>query len=207
MINKEKMIQYLRSTEFNALEFSKDDSTKVCATILDKDDFTPKTWGYNGIPRGANEDIAERWERPEKYKWVEHAERNAIANAAKVGTALDGSCLVVNMFPCIECARMIVQSGIKDVVTIEPNFALERDLRWREDYERSQQLFKECGVNLHLIAEHDARLQPIKDMFAQDEYYLGKQMRKIEQRKKRNIETTDNNSSNNNGLIRTIKMK
>lgn len=184
MINEDKMISYLRSTEFHALEFSKDDSTKVCATILDKDDFTPKTWGYNGMPRGAKDNLAERWVRPEKYKWVEHAERNAIANAAKVGTALAGSCIVVNMFPCIECARMIVQAGIKDVVTIAPDFSLERDLRWKEDYERSQQLFKECGVNLHTIAEEKARLQPIRDMFNSDEHYLGVQMRRQQERQR-----------------------
>ena len=130
MINETKMIKYLRSAEFHAHEFSKDDSTKVCAVILDKDDFTPKTWGYNGMPRGANDNVLERWARPEKYKWVEHAERNAIANAAKEGISLNGSCIVVNMFPCIECARMIVQAGIKDVVTITPDFTNETARRF-----------------------------------------------------------------------------
>lgn len=183
MIKREKIIKYLRSTEFHANEFSKDNSTKVCAVILDKEDFTPRTWGYNGMPRGANDDLEERWVRPEKYKWVEHAERNAIANAAKLGIPLNGSCIVVNMYPCIECARMIVQTGIKDVVSMAPDFTNERDVRWKEDYLRSEELFKECGVNIHLFTEPEVGLNEIKNFFKSleekndDSAYLGKRIK------------------------------
>lgn len=168
MINHEKMKKYLRQSEFSALEFSKDDSSKVCAIILNKEDFTPRTWGYNGMPRGANDKLPERWVRPEKYKWVEHAERNAIANAAKVGTPLEGTTIIVNMFPCLECARMIVQSGIKHVVAIAPDMTKERDMRWADEYRRSEELFQECGVELHTFPEKDLNLEPIRAMFKPD---------------------------------------
>ncbi len=162
MINEEKMITLLRRAEFSALEDSKDPSTKVCAIILDKDDYTPRTWGFNGMPRKADETKAHRWDRPEKYKWVEHAERNAIANAAKVGTALAGSSIVVNMFPCIECARMIVQCGIKHVITVTPDMTIEANKRWEDDFVRSRELFAECGVELHTIDESKLDLEPIR---------------------------------------------
>lgn len=165
MINQHKMKKYLRQIEFSAQEHSKDDSTKVGAMILDKDDYTPKTWGYNGMPRGANDHNKARLQRPEKYKWMEHAERNAIANAAKVGTALAGSCIVVNMFPCIECARMIVQSGIKDVVAPTPDMSLDRDQRWAEDYKRSLELFDECNVNVHTIEPKELGFEAIRHYF------------------------------------------
>lgn len=178
---KEKYISALRSTEFNALENSKDESTKVCASILNED-FVPKTWGYNGMPRGANEKIAERWERPEKYMWTEHAERNAISNAAKVGIPLENSTIVVNVFPCLECARMIVQSGIKKVVSIQLDFTNERDLRWKDSFERSKQLFDECGVEVNLFTEEEVRFNKIRKIFEDDEVYLAKAIRRKNER-------------------------
>ena len=164
MISEQKIIKFLRKAEFSAQEESKDPSTKVCALILDKDSWAPRTWGYNGMPRKADETRVERWERPEKYKWVEHAERNAIANCARLGIATEGATMVVNMFPCIECARMIVQAGIKNLITIEPDLNNERDVRWKEDYERSRQLFQECEIEVYTIEEKKLNLEPIRQI-------------------------------------------
>lgn len=126
--------------------FSKDTSTQVGAIIIGPfgDD---RASGYNGAPRGcmADDGIDERGRtRPEKYFWFSHAELNAITNAARVGVPLDGSTIVVTHPPCMDCARAIVQSGIKQVVTVRP--LAEFVERWAEHIRRTQALFRECGV-------------------------------------------------------------
>ena len=74
--------------------------------------------GYNGLPRGVSDSDDRRFDRPsgEKFHWFEHAERNAIYNAARHGAELAGCTLYVNRFPCADCARAIIQSGISRVV-------------------------------------------------------------------------------------------
>ena len=74
--------------------------------------------GYNGLPRGVQASDDARFDRAsgEKFFWIEHAERNAIYNAARSGAALDGCTIFVNRFPCADCARAIIQSGIVRVV-------------------------------------------------------------------------------------------
>ncbi|SFQ05342.1 deoxycytidylate deaminase [Tranquillimonas alkanivorans] len=74
--------------------------------------------GYNGLPRGVSADDDARFDRAsgEKFFWIEHAERNAIYNAARAGVAVEGCTIYVNRFPCADCARAIIQSGIARVV-------------------------------------------------------------------------------------------
>lgn len=131
-------------------KLSKDESTKVGAFILGPTG-EGGPWGYNGAPRGCRADEAgeNRSLRPEKYFWFEHAERNAIYNAARVGYPVKGSSLVVTHFPCMDCARAIVQAGIVKVITPEPDFDFA--MRWREHIERTKRLFNECGVGLVLM--------------------------------------------------------
>ena len=92
---------------------SKDPKTKIGALIV-KDKRIIST-GFNGIPIGVNDDNELRHQRPEKYKWYEHGERNAIYAAARYGINTDGAILYTNALPCADCARGIIQSGIKDV--------------------------------------------------------------------------------------------
>lgn len=133
-------------------EWSKDTNTKVGAVIVDEDN-TILSVGYNGFPRGADDNIAERYERPLKYIFTEHSERNAIFNAVRSGINLKGGKMYVTMAPCHECARAIINSGIKTVVTYEPEFGHER---WGESFRASIQMFKECGVNvIYFSDEHD----------------------------------------------------
>lgn len=75
--------------------------------------------GYNGLPRGVSDGDESRFDRNsgEKFFWIEHAERNAIYNAARVGTPLEGCTIHVNRFPCADCSRAIIQSGIRHVVS------------------------------------------------------------------------------------------
>ena len=125
-------------------KLSKDKSTQVGALILGPS-FEVRSLGYNGAPRGCAADEDERGTtRPEKYFWFSHAELNAITNAARVGTPLAGSTLVVTHPPCMDCARAIVQAGI--VAVYFPAPTPDFISRWEEHYGRSLRLFDECGV-------------------------------------------------------------
>jgi deoxycytidylate deaminase len=81
----------------------------------------------------------------------EHAELNAITNAARVGTPLDGCTLVVTHPPCMDCARAIVQAGIKQVFV--PSWDALFHSRWHEHISRSRKLFEECGVEYFVLPE------------------------------------------------------
>lgn len=78
--------------------------------------------GCNEFPPG----VKPRLERPEKYEFIEHAERNAIYNCARYGYALDGATIYLTWFPCAPCARALVCSGIKRLVGYEPDWTEER---------------------------------------------------------------------------------
>lgn len=131
-------------------KLSKDTSTQVGAFILGPTG-EGGPWGYNGAPRGCGADEAgsDRSARPEKIFWFEHAERNAIYNAARVGYPVKGSSLVVTHFPCMDCARAIVQAGIVKVITPEPS--LDFWHRWKDHILRTKRLFAECNVQLILL--------------------------------------------------------
>ena len=140
---KSKLAKYMEIVDAIA-KLSKDQSTQVGALILGPS-FEVRSVGYNGAPRGCSADEDERGvTRPEKYFWFSHAELNAITNAARVGTPLAGSSIVVTHPPCMDCARAIVQAGIIEVVTRMP--APEFLERWREHADRTQRLFEECHV-------------------------------------------------------------
>lgn len=93
---------------------SKDPATKVGCVIVSEDRAILST-GYNGIPKRVK-DMPERMERPVKYLWTAHAEENAIATAARLGTKLDGSTAYVTHPPCARCARGLIQAGVAKVV-------------------------------------------------------------------------------------------
>lgn len=123
--------------------WSKDRSRRVGCIVVGPNNEVRAT-GYNGFPRGVDDSVEERYERPAKYKWTEHSERNAIFNAARVGVSLAGCRLyVTTLYPCVDCARAIVQSGIASVVCVPPDFS---DLVWGEDFRIAQTMFAEGGV-------------------------------------------------------------
>ena len=127
--------------------WSKDRSTRVGCVIADED-YVVLALGFNGFPRGADERPEERHQRPAKYSWTEHAERNAIYNAARTGTPLKGARLFVPWFPCMDCARAIVQTGIRDLVALAPDI---EHTQWGEDFKRAIVLFRETGVSVRLF--------------------------------------------------------
>lgn len=97
---------------------SKDPSTKIGAVIV-KDKILLSE-GYNGFCRGVQDTVATRWERPEKYSWIEHGEKNSIFNAARNGIVTLGATMYTNGMPCVDCARAVIQAGIKEVVLHQP---------------------------------------------------------------------------------------
>lgn len=130
--------------------FSKDPSRKIGAVAVDPIKRTVLSCGFNGFPRGI-EDTKERLNnREEKYKYVVHAEMNAIYNACLNGTSLDGSTLFVYGLPvCSECAKGIIQVGIKHVA-----FLVEEVIPpvWTESWERTRKMFEEASVTYDYVS-------------------------------------------------------
>ncbi len=119
--------------------WSEDESTKVGAVIIGSGNTILST-GWNGLPRGIKQTDRRINERPYKYKWFEHAERNAIYNAARNGVRLEGSIMVVKWYPCSDCARAIIQSGISYLYTPTPDFDHPR---WGKDFKLVEEMLKE----------------------------------------------------------------
>lgn len=109
-----KWLMYFFELAKTVAKQSKDPSTKVGAVIITKDKRIIST-GYNGFPVGADDNTEMYLDKPTKYKRVVHAEANAITQAARYGVPLNDCIMFVTLPPCIECAKLIIQSGIKHV--------------------------------------------------------------------------------------------
>lgn len=129
--------------------WSKDTSRRVGCVIVD-DRKVVLSVGYNGFPRGVDDSVSERYDRPIKYKFTSHAEANAIANAAANGTKLLGSTLYCTLRPCADCARLIIQAGIRTVVTISPVIS-GVSKQYVEDVDCVDNMFKEAGIRMTLL--------------------------------------------------------
>ena len=140
----DKEADYLDVPAYLANKFSRDNSTKVGAIVIDPESFQILVTGYNGFPRKV-EERPERKERPDKYTYTEHAERNALYSAARSGIRLKGATMICTMFPCSDCARGIIQSGIAKLIT--PDIDNER---WTESSMHASLMLKEAGVEIEL---------------------------------------------------------
>ena len=115
--------EYFMGIAMLAARRSKDPSTQVGACIVSPDNIIIST-GYNGMPKGCSDDEFP-WDREgqqdmTKYPYVVHAELNAILNAN--GRDLRGSRIYVALFPCNECAKAIIQSGVKEVLYLSDKY-------------------------------------------------------------------------------------
>ena len=115
--------EYFMGIAMLAAKRSKDPNTQVGACIVSQDNIIIST-GYNGMPKGCSDDIFP-WDREgqqdmTKYPYVVHAELNAILNAN--GRDLRGSRIYVALFPCNECAKAIIQSGVKEVLYLSDKY-------------------------------------------------------------------------------------
>lgn len=121
---------------------SKDNNTQVGACIV-SDENKILSVGYNGMPTGCSDDDMP-WDREgafldTKYAYVCHAELNAILNRSS--GSLKGARIYVSLFPCNECAKAIIQSGIKRVVYHSNKYA------GSDSVKASAMLFERCGVS------------------------------------------------------------
>lgn len=119
--------------------WSKDPSTKVGAVIV-RPDRSIVSVGYNGFPRGVNDAEHRYLDKPVKYSLVVHAEANAILAAKE---SLQDAVLYVTLFPCNECAKLIIQSGIRTIVAPQ---VTEEHAHWGDSMKTSWTMFLESGV-------------------------------------------------------------
>ena len=138
--------RYLRLA-YEVSQWSKDPSSKIGAvTVGSKGQVLSQ--GFNGFPRGLKDDFTRLHDRETKYKFVVHAEMNAIYNATYNGTSLDGATLYVYGLPiCSECAKGVIQVGIKRVVMPNQNV----DGKWLDSWMTSMNFFDEAGVDFEFI--------------------------------------------------------
>lgn len=150
MSNKKKWDKRFIKIAHEIAAWSKDDSSQVGAIILD-DERSPRSFGYNGMPRGIDDDVPSRHVRPRKYLYMEHAESNTINHCAKVGIPVNGCTIYVTHFPCAGCSRKIINSGIKRVVVDGESLTTEFKDRWEEEIEVAVEMFDEVGIDLTII--------------------------------------------------------
>lgn len=134
--------------------WSKDHSTKVGAVAIGPNREVCSV-GYNGFPRGVDDCLENRHDRPAKYEWTCHAEENTILNAVRVGVCLKGCVLYCTHFPCPRCARGIIQSGISELYVPEDRSDETKPFRERsyESHLLSLEMFEEAGVKCRLVRQ------------------------------------------------------
>lgn len=108
------------------------------------------SYGANNFPRGV-ERLDERWERPGKYQWVEHAERNSIFSAAKHGEKTQGATMYCPWFACADCARAIIQAGIVRVVGHDTPLHEGGSDSWKQSIAVANTMLDEAGVERSYI--------------------------------------------------------
>lgn len=162
-------LAYLKKAYEYAAEHSTDPSTQNGAIIVGKvgvlggprnvpDNYYVQTEidvidivgiGANHFPNGVKE-TPERWERPAKYSWVEHAERNAIFDAVRKGNSTKGAVMYCPWFACADCGRAIIQAGIKEVIGHDSPLHKTQP-NWSKSIEVADTMFREAGVKFSRI--------------------------------------------------------
>lgn len=131
--------------------WSEDRSRKIGAVIVGPANQIVST-GFNGLPRAvAPHHTRHSREDGEKYYWFEHAERNALYNALRSGVRVDGCRMYSSVFPCADCTRGIIQSGIIELNTTTPP---ENDPTYGRSFQVSQDMLIEAGVTVRVFPLH-----------------------------------------------------
>jgi dCMP deaminase len=147
--------RFLRIAEEVRL-WSKDPGTKVGCVLVNERRII--STGYNGFPQTISDDLDRYIDREYKLSVTVHAEANAILNAAKNGTRVQGSTLYVTFPPCSQCASAIIQAGVAQIVCPDPALAPER---WRSNFQAANNLFYEAGVKVLYYSDADLCLTEI----------------------------------------------
>jgi len=124
--------------------WSKDPSTKVGCVVVGEDREIRST-GFNGFPRGIEDDTERLEDRAQKYPLICHAEENAIMHAARIGISLKGNTAYVTWPPCTRCTRSLIQAGISEVVY--PT-GIEIPERWEDDLGIAMGMMEEAGITV-----------------------------------------------------------
>lgn len=119
--------------------WSKDPSTKVAAIIVDQY-RRPVSWGYNGFPMGVEDNPGLLIRREEKYKYIVHAEKNALLFAMK---ALDRCTLYSTLPPCAQCSAALIQMRISRIVSLSTQDYMSR---WASEVEAARFMCTQAGV-------------------------------------------------------------
>ena len=125
-------------------EWSKDPSTKVGCVVVGPDREIRST-GFNGLPRGIEDNDERLNNREIKYPLICHAEENAIMHAARIGISLKNCTAYVTWPPCTRCARSLIQAGVSTIIYPKD---IEIPDRWMEDFNLSLNMLKEAKINI-----------------------------------------------------------
>jgi len=154
---------------------SDDPDTRVGAIFINKD-LQILSIGCNHSPysmklNATSDSNKNKFVRPVKYDWIEHAERNAIYNALNNGVSLQGSICITTLVPCKECTKAIISSGISKVYTFKPN---SLNSRWMDDFNKvSKLLFDKANIPYEFIdiTSHDTLINPNQYGWTPDNLY------------------------------------
>ena len=124
---------------------SPDPRTKIGCLIV-APDGSIRCAACNDYPRGILKGSHERTEAPLKYIWLEHAERNEIYQAARKGLPTDGCTMFVELTPCVECARAIIQAGIMQLVVNQDRCAEYQGAKYAGEHSAALGMLAEAGV-------------------------------------------------------------
>jgi dCMP deaminase len=152
-MNETTDLDFLERAYRIAAERSTDPSTQNGAVLVRiEHDGTPifHASGANHFPRGVVES-EDRWKRPAKYQYVEHAERNAIFSAARWGIPTDGLVMYCPWFACTDCARAIIQAGITEVVGHDCELHATASASWKESIAVAYKMLDEAGVKYRWV--------------------------------------------------------
>lgn len=137
---------------YEEAKLSPDKSTQNGAIIVSEGRYLTKVaCGCNTLPAGVKHS-PERFDRPKKYEFTEHAERNAIYHAARRGKATEGLTMICPWFACADCARAIIQAGIVRVIGHKPMFD-ETPEHWKASIASAFEMFAEAGIETILYPE------------------------------------------------------
>ena len=127
---------FMRMAEISA-QRSKDPNTQVGACVVGKENMILGI-GYNGFPRGCSDDEFP-WEKPDKYLYVCHAEFNALLNSNYLNL-VKGSKIYVTLFPCNNCAKIIIQLGVTEVIYLNDKY------KYSVENAASRKMFDAVGI-------------------------------------------------------------
>jgi dCMP deaminase len=94
----------------------------------------------------------DRAEAPSKYSWIEHAERNAIYSAARLGISTEGCAMSVELMPCVDCARAIIQAGVVEVVINQDRASEYSGERYSDEHSTALEMLTEAGIAVRFVS-------------------------------------------------------